>query len=98
MKGQYATGPYDHQHPVLIKRLKPGATGAHQLAEFKNDAAILARMRHENIIKMEGTLGRTHHSNHSHDAHAAPPPAIVTEYMDSTALNEYLRVGGTVEV
>ena len=68
---------------VLIKKLRNSAS-PQQKAEFKNDSAILTRINHENVIKVDGLV--THHPT------LRGLPAIVTEWMDHTALDEFLRV------
>lgn len=63
--------------PVLVKRVKSNATGQ-QVNDFKNDVAILSRIRHENVIAIEGIISAR--------------SIIVTEWMEHQALDEFLRV------
>jgi len=63
--------------PVLVKRVKSNATGQ-QVNDFKNDVAILSRIRHENVIAIEGIISAR--------------SIIVTEWMEHQALDEFLRL------
>ena len=68
---------------VLIKRVKANAT-AQQINDFKNDISILGRIRHENVVAVEGLIP------------ARPAQIVVTEWMEHQALDEFLRVSMVV--
>ena len=82
LKGSIIVDGYGAQS-VLVKKLKANAT-PQQKAEFKNDSAILSRVNHENVVHVDGLV--------NHHPALRGVPAIVTEFMEHTSLDEFLRV------
>ena len=80
LKGTMLTLDGYSSRTVLIKRLKNGAT-QQQKADFQNDASILSRIGHENVLAVKGIITSSGQWN-----------MTVVEWIEHTALNEFLRV------
>ena len=80
LKGTMLTLDGYSSRTVLIKRLKNGAT-QQQKSDFQNDASILSRIGHENVLAVEGIITSSRQWN-----------MTVVEWIEHTALDEFLRV------
>jgi fyn-related kinase len=71
-------GLWNKTTPVTVKALKPGTTSA---AKFLQQAELMKRLRHRNIIQLYTVCTRE-------------PIYIITEFMDLGSLQEYLHGEG----